>query len=156
MDKLKATLPHPDELSLFSTQRTLPIALLRAREAVMERFRPLLSAHNVTEQQWRVLRVLNEVEKLDATQLAQRACILAPSLTRMLKTLEARGLISVSRDAADGRRTVIQISETGQELIQSIAPMTADIYREIENDVGAPLLQGILDDLEELLARMKS
>ncbi len=60
----------------------LPMALLRAREAVMARFRPLLDAHGINEQQWRVIRVLAEHPSLDATDLAQRANILAPSLTR--------------------------------------------------------------------------
>ncbi|MGH7006661.1 MAG: hypothetical protein ACREIP_22160, partial [Alphaproteobacteria bacterium] len=33
--------------------RSLPMQLLRAREAVMQRFRPMLHQHGVTEQQWR-------------------------------------------------------------------------------------------------------
>ena len=40
--------------------RSLPMALLRAREAVMARFRPLFRLHGVTEQQWRVLRALRD------------------------------------------------------------------------------------------------
>ena len=40
--------------------RSLPMQLLRAREAVMQRFRPMLHQHGVTEQQWRVIRVLVE------------------------------------------------------------------------------------------------
>ncbi|MGL4281189.1 MAG: MarR family transcriptional regulator, partial [Albidovulum sp.] len=76
--------------NLAETRRTLPIALLRAREAVMERFRPLLAAHDISEQQWRVMRVLQEAGESDATQLSRAANVLAPSLTRMLRTLEAR------------------------------------------------------------------
>ena len=51
-----------DGFQFSRTQRSLPMALLRARELLMERFRPMLSAHGVTEQQWRVLRVLHESE----------------------------------------------------------------------------------------------
>ncbi|WP_421904785.1 MarR family transcriptional regulator [Mameliella sp.] len=76
-----------DEFPLSETQRTLPIALLRAREAVMERFRPMLRDIDVTEQQWRVLTVVREAGEIDATQLARAACVLAPSLTRTLKSL---------------------------------------------------------------------
>ena len=43
-----------------SIERSIPIALLRAREAVMAHFRPLLADRGYTEQQWRVLRILNE------------------------------------------------------------------------------------------------
>ena len=52
--------------------RSLPMALLRAREAVMSRFRPLLHAHGVTEQQWRVIRALVEADGLDVSAVSHR------------------------------------------------------------------------------------
>lgn len=67
-----------DGFGLAETRRTLPIALLRAREAVMERFRPVLNSHDITEQQWRVIRVLQEHGATDASKLAELACILPP------------------------------------------------------------------------------
>ncbi|MGO7998126.1 hypothetical protein ACC734_37775, partial [Rhizobium ruizarguesonis] len=59
------------------TRRSLPIALLRAREAVMGHFRPMLALHDVTEQQWRVIRILAEAGTLDASEMSERAFILA-------------------------------------------------------------------------------
>ena len=53
--------------------------MLRAREAIMISFRPILAKHGFTEQQWRVLRVLGEKGPSDAGQVAFDACILAPS-----------------------------------------------------------------------------
>ena len=95
------------------TSRTLPIALLRAREAVMEHFRPMLQKHGITEQQWRVLRVIREAGETDASELARNACILAPSLSRILKTLEAADLITLRKDPADGRRALMTASLAG-------------------------------------------
>lgn len=65
-----------ETFGLASTDRTLPMALLRAREAVMDMFRPHLAAHGVTEQQWRVMRVLAELDGADAQMLAAKANIL--------------------------------------------------------------------------------
>lgn len=79
-------------------RRSLAIGLLRAREAVMSHFRPILAAHDVTEQQWRVIRTLSEAGMLDATEVAEKAFILAPSLTRMIRSLEERGLITKHKD----------------------------------------------------------
>src|SRR6218665_2043626 len=87
-------LPH-------NTRRSLPMSLLRAREAVMSKFRPMLARHDVTEQQWRVIRVLGEASPLDATEVAERASILAPSLTRIIKALEDRGFITRGKFADD-------------------------------------------------------
>ena len=68
------------------------MSLLRAREMVMTHFRPMLARHRVTEQQWRVIRVLHEQSPLGATEVAERASILGPSLTRIIKALESRKL----------------------------------------------------------------
>ena len=100
--------PIADSLLPRDTSRSFPIALLRARESIMSRFRPMLAKHGFTEQQWRVLRMVGEVDSIEASELAERTCILAPSLTRILQNLEARGLLRRATSKADARRRVIQ------------------------------------------------
>ena len=134
----------------LSTRRSLPMALLRAREAVMARFRPILAAHDVTEQQWRVIRVLGEDSPLDATSVADRSSILTPSLTRIIRTLEERGLIGRERDADDGRRLVLTITPQGAALIRAVVPEANAIYAEIADAFGAKRLQALLDTLDDL------
>ncbi len=113
-------------------EKSLPIMLLRAREAVMKKFRPLLKEYDLSEQQWRVLRVLNEIGPLEPTGLAEESIILMPSLTRILANLESRRLIIKKRHSADGRRQIAEISDHGRELIAEIAPKSAAIYASIE------------------------
>ena len=126
------------------------MALLRAREAVMTRFRPLLAAHDINEQQWRVIRVLGEHAALDATELASRANILAPSLTRMIRTLTERGLILRARDRADGRRVMLSIAPKGRALLAEVAPESAAIYRRLEAEYGPDRVAELIDLLIEL------
>lgn len=133
-----------------STGRALPIALLRAREAVMARFRPVLAGHAVTEQQWRVLRVLAEAGPLDATEIARQCCILMPSLTRIVRTLTTEGLITRSRDEGDGRRHLLRITEAGEALLDRVAPESRAVYEDLEKRYGADRLGVLLDMLEEL------
>lgn len=116
----------------------------------MERFRPLLAAHDVTEQQWRVLRVLGEDDRIDAGILAERACVLPPSLSRIIKALETRGLIKSTRDKADGRRTMLSLAPKGQALLDSAATESAAVYAEIEKTFGKAALAELLDRLEKL------
>src|SRR5690349_9542348 len=108
------------------------MALLRAREAVMARFRPMLASHDVTEQQWRVLRVLSEAGPLEATELADRANVLAPSLTRMLKALEQRKFITRRKVKGDGRRAALTIAPAGSDLLQALSPERGAIYDALE------------------------
>lgn len=127
------------------TRHALPMALLRAREAVMTRFRPMLAAHDINEQQWRVIRVLGEVDSLDASEVALRANILAPSLTRMIKAMTERGLIERAKDSSDGRRVMLSIAPKGRDLLAAVAPDSAAIYRQLEAEYGPERTAQLID-----------
>lgn len=119
----------------------------------MSRFRPLLDAHGINEQQWRVIRVLAEHASLDATDLAQRANILAPSLTRMIRSLTERGLIRRGKDQGDGRRVILSITPQGQALIDAVTPDASRIYAGLDAEFGPERMAqliSLLDDLSRL------
>ena len=131
-------------------RRSLPMALLRAREAVMSRFRPLLAAHGVTEQQWRVIRILGESGPLDATELSKRCVILMPSLTRIIRTLTERKLITRSSDRDDGRRIALDVTPQARTMIISMLPDIERVYIALEREFGKKRLESTLDVLETL------
>lgn len=130
----------------------MPIALLRAREAVMSHFRPMLAQHDITEQQWRVIRILAETDIVDASEMAERAFILAPSLTRIIRSLEERGIITKTRDENDGRRVLLQITPAGLAIIKEVAPESRLIYQMIEERFGRERIDQLLDMLDDLAA----
>jgi len=150
-DPPKTSLPQ-DALLPRDTRRSLPIALLRAREAVMTHFRPMLAAHDITEQQWRVIRILAEAGTVDASEMAERAFILAPSLTRIIRSLEERGLITKARDDKDGRRVLLKITAAGLAIIEEVAPESRIIYEALEKRYGRARIDRLLDMLDELAA----
>ena len=150
-DAADSTLPD-DALMPRNVERSLPIALLRAREVVMVRFRPIVAAHDLTEQQWRVLRVLAEQSPIDATDLAEQATVLAPSLTRIIKSLEDRHLIMRVRDEVDRRRLVLSITPGGIALIRDVAPSSHEIYADLEARFGHERLEHLIDLLIDLAA----
>jgi homoprotocatechuate degradation regulator HpaR len=134
--------------------RSLPMRLLRAREAVMERFRPVLRAHGVTEQQWRVLRALSATGPIDAGRLAEACCLLRPSLTRILRDLLARRLITRNTNVRDQRVSEIAISSRGEALIAKVGPHSERQYREIADLLGPGDLERLYALLERLEARL--
>jgi homoprotocatechuate degradation regulator HpaR len=130
------------------------MALLRAREAVMRRFRPGLRRHGVTEQQWHVLRSLAQAGPLEITELASATFLLPPSLSRILPDMETRALIKRTQADADLRRSVISLQPKGLRLIATHAPYSEEIYDEIEHIFGAGRLAqlfSLLRELEEVL-----
>lgn len=138
--------------------RSLPMSLLRAREAVMRQFRPSLRRHGLTEQQWRILRALAAVETIEVTELARVGFLLGPSLSRILRDLEARHLIERRVAEADLRRAVVSISAKGLKLIEAVAPSSEAIYAAITKRYGARKLaelQDMLGVLESSLSGME-
>src|ERR1700731_4881121 len=130
--------------------RSLPMSLLRAREAVMRHFRASLRNYDLTEQQWRILRALASVDTIEVTELARVAFLLGPSLSRILRDLEARRLIERKVAKADLRRGVMSISPKGLKLIEAGAPSSEEIYAAITRRYGARKLAELQDMLHEL------
>ncbi len=137
------------------------MALLRAREATMRRFRPILAEHDLTEQQWRVLRALaahdadvdnddDAEDGLEVSQLADSTFLLGPSLSRILTNLERRALITRGISSTDRRRADIAITAAGCRLVEQIAPASEHEYGAIESTLGADRLAELLHILHEL------
>ena len=139
-----------DTPALRQTRRSLPIALLRARETVMGPIREMLAESGVNEQKWRVLRVLQERGPLELTALAAEACLLLPSLTRMTRPMLDEGLISRSTPQDDRRKTIVAITPAGEALIRTHAAESARIFARIETEFGVGRLEQLLDLLEDL------
>ncbi|OED46776.1 homoprotocatechuate degradation operon regulator HpaR [Leisingera sp. S232] len=133
-----------------STDRSLPIALLRARERVMGPIRALLSGAGLTEQQWRVLRVVQESGSIDPTQISEKACLLLPSLTRILQKLEEKQLISRERDAEDRRRQVVRIAPAGEKIIADNIEASLALLNRTRARMGEERYEALLDLLNEL------
>src|SRR3984957_4501805 len=152
---LDSVRPAVRRVPMREFSRSLPMSLLRAREAVMRHFRPSLRQHGLTEQQWRILRALAAVDAIEVTELAHVAFLLGPSLSRILRDLEARHLIERKVAKTDLRRAVVSISAKGLKLIEMVAPTSEAIYAAITKRYGARKLaelQEMLRALEDGLA----
>ena len=156
-DPANGSEPAARQVPMRDFSRSLPMSLLRAREAVMRQFRPSLREHGLTEQQWRILRALASIEAAEVTELARTAFLLGPSLSRILRDLEARKLIERKTAKTDQRRSMVSISKEGVKLMASVAPNSEAIYAEITRRFGARKLaelQDMLGALEQSLAEL--
>ena len=138
------------KLQLPSTRRSLPIALMRSREKVMAPIRDMLRASGLTEQQWRVLRILSEFGPQDLTEIARQACLLMPSLSRIIRSLAQNGLVIRASNTKDRRRQTVVISPAGQHLIDDNLVQATQIAANYRNQLGAERYELLLDLLTEL------
>lgn len=130
-----------------STSRSLPIALIRAREKVMGPIREMLSKSGLTEQQWRILRVLDEHGPLDATKLSESACLLLPSQTRIVQTLVEKGLVTRQTDPTDRRRQTVDITGAGRRIILDNIEESSRLANHIEDVLGRETVDQLLNIL---------
>ena len=139
-------------MSATFVHRNLPRLLLQARESVMAHTRPSLREHGLSDQQWRVLRVLGEHGTLETGRVAREAYILGPSLTGVLARMERDGLVRRERDPADQRRTVVQATPKGRRMVERLSGAVEGHYRWLEQSLGRQKLAQLYGLLDELIA----
>ncbi len=130
----------PSKAQPAFAHRNLPLLLLQARERVIARFRPLLNANGVTEQQWRVLRALIETGPLEPRQIVALCGISSPSLAGVLARMEEVGLVRRVRLDHDQRRVEVSLTAKSRALAAAMAPQVEAAYAELEAMVGAELV----------------
>ena len=138
-------------MSTTFTHRNLPRLLLQAREAVMAHTRPSLREHALSDQQWRVLRVLGEHGAVDTGRVAREAFILGPSLTGVLARMERDNLITRARDPADQRRTVVEATTKGAKLVEKLSHTIEAHYAWMEKTLGKDKLSQLYALLDEII-----
>jgi homoprotocatechuate degradation regulator HpaR len=151
-EKPKKSTAHSHGLNDFS--HTLPIRLLRARQAAVNQFQPIFRQYNVTEQQWRVLRMVTSAGSMTAGELSKSIFVSMPSLSRIMQSLEKRHLIRRRSDRGDLRKTMISPTPAGQAMVAEAAIWSDTRYREIAEWFGRDRLQELqllLDDLVQTL-----
>lgn len=116
----------------------------------MSPIREMLLETGITEQQWRVLRVLSEHGVMNTKALADRASLLFPSLTRIAATLRDKGLVTQTRDEKDRRRQFIEITAQGQKIIDDRTDQTAQIVADFKATLGEDKYEQLLDLLSLL------
>lgn len=147
--------PRNPVAPLRDFSRSLPMALLRAREAVMGRFRPGLRRHDLTEQQWRVLRALGSSRApLRPSEISQLTLLSLPSLSRLLKTLEGRGIVRRTAHAEDLRAAQLALTTRGKKLVRTIAPLSEAGYAQIAEAIGAEDLEALYQLLDAVVERL--
>lgn len=138
-------------MSIQQFSGSLPMMLYRAIDVVMPRFRRIFKEFGLTEQQWRVLRVLWEIEEISHSELAELTLISPPSLVGVLDRLLAMGLVERRRSARDRRVVFVASTAAGRELRDQLMPAVQQSYFELRDSIGDAAWQGLLDGLDEVV-----
>lgn len=138
------------------TYRNLPQLFLKARESLMAHFRPILNHFGLTDQQWRILRALDEHAQLEPREICTLCQILSASMAGVLARMEEMALIQRSRVAGDQRRVVVRLAPKGDQLVSEMAPLIDLQYQQIEQAFGREVFDDLFNALEAFIGAQKN
>lgn len=112
-----------EQVDPLALERQVCFALAVTNRAVLAIYRPLLEPLGLTHPQYLVMLALWDHQRSDRNgkalsvkEIASSLQLDSATLSPMLKRLEALGLISRTRSAADERATDVELTKAGQQL----------------------------------------
>lgn len=134
--------------------RNLPHLLLIAREALLDQFRPILREHGLTEQQWRIIRVLSDAGPLPLKEIVAHCQIFGSSLTGIITRMESQSYVRRVPYSEDGRVTLISLTPKARELVNTMQPLIDATYASLEARIGQARMSALVSLLDETLAQL--
>jgi homoprotocatechuate degradation regulator HpaR len=137
-------------------RRNLPLLMLQAREHVIAGFRPVLNAYGITEQQWRIVRLLLDTGPLEPHQIGELCSLSSPSLAGVLSRMEQMGLVRRKRLPNDQRRVSVSLTARSRALAARMAPLIDGVYARLEALLGEEFTALFYQALDDVIAKLKS
>ncbi len=134
--------PTAEQEVYLRFQRTAD-ALLRGVE---ETLKPAALSHT----QYNALRILRGagLKGLACREVADRMLTRDPDITRLLDRLEARGLVTRSRERLDRRVITVRITEKGLKLLEKLDQPVLELHRRQLRHLGVRRLRSLLSLLD--------
>ena len=137
-------------MAMQDFSRSLPMMLYRTLDAVMPRFRRIFNEFGLTEQQWRVLRVLWGQGPTTSRELSRLTLIPAPSLVGIVDRLTASGLVARNRSVKDRRNVFIETTDKGKQLEARISPRIDEAYADLRASINSAHWDELITGLDRL------
>ncbi len=138
---------------MITTQKNIPLLLMRVRESMMRNFRSILTEWNLTEQQWRILRALYESHPLEPRELCDICCILSPSMAGILKRMEELNLIIKVPSETDKRRVLVEMAPGVEVMVKKVLTANMKAYDAFAKQIGEDLLIELENNLVSVLQK---
>ena len=103
-----------DDCLILENQLCFPLYV--ASKEIIKRYRPFLETIDLTYTQYITMLVLWEKKSINVKDLGKRLFLDSGTLTPLLKSLEAKGLVNRTRSTNDERILLVTITEKGNTL----------------------------------------
>jgi DNA-binding MarR family transcriptional regulator len=131
----------------------LPFLLASAAHHVAGGFHAGLRRHDLNVLSWRVLASLSDGQGCTVGELCEQCLAKQPTVSKVIDRLEQQRWVRRRRDAGDGRRVVVEITEAGRRKIEPVLVEAEAYDRSILSGYPADELDQLRALLRELIAR---
>lgn len=132
-------------------KNSFPMMLQQTFDAIIPMYRGVFKQHDLTEQQWRILRVLWENDNCTTKELSSNTLLPSPSLVGIIDRMKKKGLVSRTRSTEDRRKVYVKLTPKGRSLQSEIAPKIDGIYLEIENYCDADSWKTMIATMQKII-----
>lgn len=132
-------------------KNSLPMMLQNTFDAIIPMYREVFKEHDITEQQWRILRVLWETDNCTTKELSRNTLLPSPSLVGIIDRMKKKGLVSRTRSKTDRRKVFVKLTEQGQSLQSQIAPKIDEVYLKIEDCCDAESWKVMIETMQKII-----
>ncbi|NOY55654.1 MAG: MarR family transcriptional regulator [Actinobacteria bacterium] len=132
-------------------ERSVPMMFYRALDAVLPPFREIFAKFNITQPQWRVLRVLWDEDGQNLTSIAERTLIVPTVLVGIVDRLERDGRVERRRSHKDRRRVHVCLTESGRALKDDVVPLVRDVYVQLQAALEPEEWANLYDAIDKLI-----
>ena len=129
-------------------------ALAVASRTVISVYRPVLEPLGLTHPQYLVMLALWGAEPLSVTELSRMLELDAGTLSRLLKRLEAAGLVRRDRNPADERSLAVALTERGRALREQALSVPGTVLDRLDMDVDDLVV--LRDRLNDVIGAAKA
>jgi len=131
--------------------KSLPMMLHRTLDAIIPHYRRVFKDHKISEQQWRILRVLWEVSECTSAELAKRTLLPSPSMVGIIDRMSAKNLVTRQRSEEDRRIVHVSLTNKGQALKDKILPQVDAVYEQMVSRCDETAWQTMIDTMQIII-----
>jgi DNA-binding MarR family transcriptional regulator len=122
----------------------------RIKQAVLARVSDL----GLTAQQFWILVAIHETPGIPQIGIAARTRADAPTISRALAPLAARGLVQAEPDPDDRRRTRLSLTPAGRRFVRGLVPVAREIREAIVEGMSGAEIAALQAGLERVVANL--
>ena len=134
----------------YTLHNRVGFKVTRLARIMEERLEKQLAEHGITRLMWCVLRGVGMEEVGTPSGLAQYMSIARPAISRLLKTMEEKGLLERVNTSDDKRYTEIVLTELGEQKMADCHVLVRELNTHFSSKLGDQQYQQFMETIDQL------